>query len=50
VQVAADLLADFVDGVYFIALVPIGDPALVVPTLAQGLGLRQLGDALPRSS
>src|SRR5262245_62054506 len=35
---------DFPDGVYFVSLAPIMDPRLVVPTLAQALGIRQVGN------
>ena len=43
-QIATDLLEDFADGVCFVSLAPISDPALVLPTIAQTLGLRELGD------
>ena len=43
-QVAADLLEDFADGVYFVSLAPISDPDLVLATIAQTLGLRVLGN------
>ena len=43
-RVAADLLGDFEDGVYFVELVPIRDPVLVVPTIAQALGVRDEGE------
>jgi len=46
-QMAADLSPDFVEGVHFVALTPITDPDLVIPTIAQTLGLRQTGDASP---
>jgi predicted ATPase/DNA-binding CsgD family transcriptional regulator len=39
-QVATELLVSFVDGVFFIALAPLRDPELVLPTVAQTLGLR----------
>jgi len=42
-QVAADLLHDFVDGVWFVDLAPISDPELVVPTIAHTLGVRETG-------
>lgn len=39
---AAQEAADrFPDGVAFVSLAPLGDPALVVPTIARSLGLRQ---------
>ena len=38
-QVAADLLDDFADGVWFVDLVPISDPPLVASTIAQTLGI-----------
>jgi DNA-binding SARP family transcriptional activator len=41
-QVAADLLDDFDDGVFFVALTPIRHPALVIPTIARTLGLREV--------
>ncbi len=40
-QVGAELLDDFSDGVFFVALSPIGDPTLVVSTIAQTLGVRE---------
>ena len=36
VQVAADLVEDFSDGVWFVDLSPLEDPALVPATIAQG--------------
>jgi predicted ATPase len=41
--VAADVAESFADGVAFVSLAPIRDPGLVVPTIAQGLGLRDMG-------
>ena len=40
-QLAADLVDDFRDGVFFAELAPITDPDLVLPTVAQTLGLRE---------
>ena len=42
-----ELLADFCDGVCFIALAPISDPDLVIPTIAQALALRETGEQSP---
>jgi predicted ATPase/DNA-binding CsgD family transcriptional regulator len=42
--VATELFDDFVDGVYFVPLAPISDHALVVPTIAQTLTLREVSD------
>ena len=39
VQVAAELSELFVDGMFFVDLAPLSDPALVVPTIAQRLGI-----------
>jgi predicted ATPase/class 3 adenylate cyclase/DNA-binding CsgD family transcriptional regulator len=41
-QVAAELSDLFPDGVYFVNLAPISDPALVVPTLAQTLDVKEV--------
>jgi predicted ATPase/DNA-binding SARP family transcriptional activator len=38
---AAELLGSFADGVYFVDLAPISDPALVASTIAQVLGLTE---------
>jgi predicted ATPase/class 3 adenylate cyclase len=42
-QVTAELIDDFQDGVFFVELAPIGDPTLVVPTIAQSVGLQDVG-------
>ncbi|HEX6799459.1 MAG TPA: adenylate/guanylate cyclase domain-containing protein [Ktedonobacterales bacterium] len=41
VQVAAELLDDFADGVWFVRLSRLVDPTLVVPTIARTLGLQE---------
>ncbi len=38
-QVAAELSEPFVDGMFFVDLAPLSDPALVVATIAQRLGI-----------
>src|SRR5579864_6988112 len=43
-QVAADLLDAFADGVCFVPLAPISDPDLVPSTVAQMLGLKEPSD------
>lgn len=43
IAVAEALAADFPDGIWFIALAPVRQPELLVPTIALSLGLR--GDA-----
>jgi predicted ATPase/DNA-binding NarL/FixJ family response regulator len=40
-QVAANLLDHFVDGVYFVSLAPISDPGLVSTAIAQTLGVHE---------
>ncbi|HET9223082.1 MAG TPA: tetratricopeptide repeat protein, partial [Roseiflexaceae bacterium] len=42
-QVAADLVEDFADGVYFVDLAPIRDPHLVSGAIAQTLAVRESG-------
>ncbi len=42
-EVAAGLVTDFADGVWLVFLAPISDPALVISTIAQALGLKESG-------
>jgi predicted ATPase len=46
-QVAADSLQTFPGGVCFVALASITDASLVVPTVAQALGTREIGNREP---
>jgi len=39
--VAAELTDSFADGVFFVNLAPISDPSLVMPTIAETLGIHQ---------
>ena len=41
-QLGADLLAEFPEGVFFVELAAIRDPSLVVPAIAQTLAVREL--------
>jgi predicted ATPase/class 3 adenylate cyclase len=41
-QLASDVLDAFASGVFFVALAPIRDPDLVVPTVAQTLAVREV--------
>lgn len=43
VEVAAQLRGDFADGVFFVALAPLHDPAQVLPTIAATLGVTPAG-------
>ncbi len=43
-QIANDLVQDFSDGICFVSLASISDPDLVIPAIAQTLGLREPGD------
>src|SRR5215469_5621423 len=43
-EVATALLDNFRDGVYFVSLASINDPELVIPTIAQSLGLWEAED------
>jgi predicted ATPase/class 3 adenylate cyclase len=42
-QAAADLLDDFADGVFFIGLSGVAEPSLVIPAIAQTLGVKESG-------
>jgi predicted ATPase/DNA-binding winged helix-turn-helix (wHTH) protein len=42
-QVATDMMGEFGHGVFFVSLAPLGDPALVVPTIAKTFDLREIG-------
>ncbi len=42
-QVAAELLDDFADGIFFVALAPISDPSLVAATIAETLHIQEQG-------
>jgi predicted ATPase/class 3 adenylate cyclase len=49
-QAAAETLTEFADGAYFVDLAPIGDPGLVVSTIAEALGVtEQAGRPLQES-
>ena len=41
IAVSHEVQAAFADGAFFVALAPLGDPALVLPTIAQTLGIRE---------
>ncbi len=43
-QLAAEVTGGFPDGVSFVALAPVGNPDLVLSSIAQGIGLRDVGD------
>jgi predicted ATPase/class 3 adenylate cyclase len=47
VQMAAEVLDTLVDGVWFVDLAPLSDPNLVIPTIIQTLGLKEIGGQLP---
>jgi predicted ATPase/class 3 adenylate cyclase len=40
-QLAAEVIADYPDGVFFVPLGPIDDPGLVAPAIVSALGLRE---------
>jgi predicted ATPase/DNA-binding CsgD family transcriptional regulator len=44
VRLATMLTPDFPDGVTFVGLAPVADPSLVLPTIAQALGVREAGN------
>src|SRR5262249_21858094 len=43
-QVAAELVGEFADGVFFVPLAALRDHELVLPTVVQTLGLHELAD------
>ncbi len=43
-QVAADVVDEFKDGAWFVDLSTLTDPALVIPTIARTLGVRDTGE------
>jgi predicted ATPase len=47
VQVAADLLEQFPDGVFLVPLAPVSDPEQVVPAILQTLSISDIGSQLP---
>ncbi len=47
IEVAAGLGAAYADGVWFVDLAPVRDPALVAPTVAQAVGVREAGKEPP---
>ncbi len=44
-QVASDVMASFVDGVYHIPLATLSDPALVLPAISRAVDVRESGGA-----
>jgi predicted ATPase/class 3 adenylate cyclase/DNA-binding CsgD family transcriptional regulator len=46
-QVAAELSEAFTDGVFFVNLAPIRDPAFVLPAIAQTLDVKEMGARAP---
>jgi len=44
IALAADVAADYPDGVHFVPLAPVRDPELVPSTIAQGIGLQDARD------
>jgi predicted ATPase/transcriptional regulator with XRE-family HTH domain len=49
-RAAGEAAGLFPDGVVFVALASLGDPALVLPTIAQSLGLREAEHRTPREA
>ena len=49
-RAAGEVAGLFPDGVVFVALASLGDPALVLPTIAQSLGLREAEHRTPREA
>jgi predicted ATPase/DNA-binding XRE family transcriptional regulator len=50
VEAAHDAARLFPEGTAFVSLAPLGEPSAVIPTVAQSLGFRELGDQTPRET
>jgi predicted ATPase/DNA-binding XRE family transcriptional regulator len=50
IEVARDAADLFPDGVVFVALAPLNDPTLVIPTIARSLGLREAENQTARET
>jgi transcriptional regulator with XRE-family HTH domain len=48
IEAVREVAGLFPDGAAFVALAPVGDPDLVLPTVTQSLGLRETGSRSPR--
>jgi predicted ATPase/class 3 adenylate cyclase len=46
-QVAADMIDEYGNGVFFVALAAINDPAIAISTILQDLGVMETGDQTP---
>jgi len=47
IQIGLEMLDSFKDGVYLVRLEPISDPSLVIPTIAETLGIRESPGSQP---
>ncbi len=47
---AAHLLGDFADGVFFVSLATVRDPALVIPAITRTLGVKEIAGQSPRDT
>jgi predicted ATPase/DNA-binding CsgD family transcriptional regulator/transcriptional regulator with XRE-family HTH domain len=46
-QIATELAAEFPDGVVFVPLAPVADPARIIPSIATACGVPDIGDRPP---
>ena len=49
-QVASDVVQEFASGTYFVALASVTSPALIIPALAQAMGVRETGNQSPQDA
>ena len=47
---AGNLLDGFADGIFFVSLAAVRDPAFVIPAIAQVLGIKEIADQTPRDT